>query len=191
MNSNTIELYNAYNDTSYFLKGYQKYNFDYDFVFYDNIHYFLQEYKAWERSYVSSQGNINPFDNENYLQFLAGGNESEFRSSQDFNVPINSIFWDYTGIYGIGNISNNMYLKTLTLDYDYFDNEFFELSVINDQRIRLYQPSSGTTYEFTGRGYIEVMKSGHSTESQDKIQYKDEPKKRKQKTAKQDNPRHA
>lgn len=189
INSNTIEIYNPYNDTSYFLKGYQKYNFDYDFVFYDNIHYFLQEYKAWERSNISSNGYVNPFDNENYLQFLAGGNDSEFRSSQDFNVPINSIVWDYTGVYGIGNVSNNMYLKTLTLDYDYFDNEFFELSVINDQRIRLYQPSSGTTYEFTGRGYIEFMKSGNVKDSDGKIQYKDEAKKRKQKTIKKQNPR--
>ena len=49
IDNNTIELYNPYNDTSYFLHGYQRGNFDYDFVFYDNIHYFLQEYEAWEK----------------------------------------------------------------------------------------------------------------------------------------------
>ena len=91
-------------------------------------------------------------NNENYLQFLAGGNDSEFRSSQDVNVGnVNNIYWDYTGIYGVGDISNNMYLKTLTLDYDFFDNEHFELNVINDQVIELYHPTSGTFYEFTGR----------------------------------------
>ena len=37
INSNTIEVYNPNNDTSYFLKGYQRSVFDYDFVFYDNI----------------------------------------------------------------------------------------------------------------------------------------------------------
>jgi len=59
---NTIELYNPNNDTSYFLDGYQRNTFDYDFVFYDNIHYFLQEYEAWEKTYTSEFGAINEFD---------------------------------------------------------------------------------------------------------------------------------
>ena len=66
INNNTIELYNPRNDTSYFLNGYQRSNFDYDFVFYDNIHYFLQEYQAWEKTYTSATGTINDFDYENY-----------------------------------------------------------------------------------------------------------------------------
>ena len=162
INNNTIELYNPNNDTSYFLKGYQRSNFDYDFVFYDNIHYFLQEYDAWEKTYTSDFGAINEFDNENYLQFLAGGNDSEFRSSQDGSgTSTNNLYWDYTGVYGVGNVSGNMYLKTLTLDYDYFDNEYFELSVINDGKIELYHPASETVYEFKGRGYIQYLKSGN------------------------------
>jgi hypothetical protein len=161
INNNTIELYNPNNDTSYFLKGYQRNNFDYDFVFYDNIHYFLQEYDAWEKTYTSNFGAINEFDNENYLQFLAGGNDSTFRSSQDFEgTHPNNLYWDYIGVYGVGNVSGNMYLKTLTLDYDFFDNEYFELSVINDGKIELYHPASGTAYEFVGRGYIQYLKSG-------------------------------
>lgn len=188
IDNNTIELYNPYNDTSYFLNGYQRSNFDYDFVFYDNIHYFLQEYEAWEKTYTSQMGMLNEFDNENYLQFLAGGNDSEFRSSQDVNIgnPDN-IYWDYTGVYGVGNISNNMYLKTLTLDYDFFDNEFFELSVINDQRIELYHPSSDTVYQFTGRGYIQFLRETDAEGR--KIEGTQQLKKRKQKTAKKDNPR--
>jgi len=163
INSNTIEVYNPNNDTSYFLKGYQRSVFDYDFVFYDNIHYFLQEYQAWEKTYTSQFGAINKFDNENFLQFLAGGNDSEFRSSQDFSgTSISNIFWDYTGLYGVGNISNNMYLKTLTLDYDYFSNEYFELSVINDGKIELYHPASQTVYEFVGRGYIQYLKTSNT-----------------------------
>ncbi|MFI0428855.1 nicotinic acid mononucleotide adenyltransferase [Mariniflexile sp. HMF6888] len=160
IDNNTIELYNPNNDTSYFLDGYQRSNFDYDFVFYDNIHYFLQEYNAWEKVYTSDYGGINEFDNENFLQFLAGGNDSEFRSSQDVNgTSPNNIYWDYTGVYGVGNIAGNNKLKTLTLDYDYFDNEYFELSVINDGKIELYHPTSGTAYEFVGRGYIQFMKT--------------------------------
>jgi hypothetical protein len=186
INNNTIELYNPFNDTSYFLKGFQRNTFDYDFVFYDNIHYFLQEYGAWEKTYTSEMGVLNEFDNENYLQFLAGGNDSEFRSSQDVNVfDINNIFWDYNGVYGVGNVTNNMYLKTLTLDYDYFDNEYFELSVIDDGKIELFHPSSGTIYEFSGRGYIQFMRTtGKTTSSKKEVL-----KKRKQKTEKTDNPR--
>ena len=188
IDNNTIELYNPFNDTSYFLHGYQRSTFDYDYVFYDNIHYFLQEYEAWEKTYTSQVGAINEFDNENYLQFLAGGNDSTFRSSQDTNIgnPDN-IYWDYTGVYGVGDISNNMYLKTLTLDYDFFDNEFFELSVINDQRIELYHPSSGTFYEFTGRVYIQYLRESNAKGEITKKTT--EPKKRKQKTEKKDNPR--
>lgn len=188
INNNTIELYNPFNDTSYFLKGYQRSNFDYDFVFYDNIHYFLQEYEAWEKTYTSQMGAINEFDNENYLQFLAGGNDSEFRSSQDVNVyDPNNIYWDYTGIYGVGDVTNNMYLKTLTLDYDYFNNEFFELSVINDGTIELFHPNSGTTYEFKGRGYIQFMRTSGDASKTSKST--GDLKKRKQKTEKTDNPR--
>jgi len=187
IDSNTIELYDPNNDTSYFLDGYQRENFDYDFVFYDNIHYFMQEYEAWEKTFTSDVGALNEFDNENYLQFIAGGNDSTFRSSQDeVGININNIFWDFVGDYGIGDISGNRYLKTLTLDYDYFDNEHFELNVINDGMIELYHPSSGTYYEFRGRGYIQFLApnegmSGKSVMSRNKL--------RTQKTDKKDNPR--
>ncbi len=185
IDTNTIELYNPYNDTSYFLNGYQRSTFDYDYVFYDNIHYFLQEYEAWEKTYTSELGTINEFDNENYLQFLPGGNDSVFRSSQDIPpTSINNLIWDYTGVYGVGNISNNMYLKTLTLDYDFFDNEHFELSVLNDARIELYHAASGTIYEFDGRGYIEYRTV---TDADDKTKEVD--KLRKFKAVKKDNPR--
>ena len=186
IDSNTIELYNPNNDTSYFLDGYQRSNFDYDFIFYDNIHYFMQEYEAWEKTYTSMVGALNEFDNENFLQFLAGGNDSTFRSSQDnIGTNVNNVYWDFVGDYRIGDISGEMYLKTLTLDYDYFDNEIFELNVINDGLIELYHSTSGTYYEFEGRGYIQYLEAhdgsaGKSTSSE---------KLRKQKTEKKDNPR--
>lgn len=186
IDSNTIELYNPYNDTSYFLDGYQRSNFDYDYVFFDNIHYFLQEYEAWEKTYTSEMGALNEFDNENYLQFLAGGNDSTFRSSQDEGVenPYD-IYWDYTGLYGVADVPGNAYLKTLTLDYDYFDNEFFELDVINDGRIELFHSASGTVYEFEGRGYIQFLRTADGRVST--VSSGD--KKRKQKSEKKDNPR--
>ncbi len=187
IDSNTIELYNPNNDTSYFLHGYQRSNFDYDFVFYDNIHYFLQEYEAWEKTFTSEEGVLNEFDNENYLQFLAGGNDSTFRSSQDINIGnVNNIYWDYTGVYGVQDIQGNDYLKNLTLDYDFFDNEYFELNVINDGLIELYHPTSGTFYEFEGRGYIQFMRS---SDTSGKTTKSTEQKKRKQKSDKKENPR--
>lgn len=187
IDNNTIELYNPSTDTSYFLDGYQRSNFDYDFVFYDNIHYFLQEYEAWEKSFTSEYGVFNEFDQENYLQFLAGGNDSEFRSSRDANIynPSN-IQWDYTGLYGVGDVAGNITNKTLTLDYDYFDNEFFQLNVINDSTIELYHADSGTLYEFTGKGYIEFLRTGETSKVEGSIKT-ETPKKRKQKRPKVEN----
>jgi len=187
IDNNTIELYNPNNDTSYFLNGYQRNTFDYNFIFFDNIHYFLQEYEAWKKTYTSEVGVLNEFDNENYLQFLAGGNDSEFRSSQDIDIAnVDDIFWDYTGVYGVQDVTDNMYLKTLTLDYDFFDNEYFELDVINDGLIELYHPSSGTYYEFEGRGYIQFLRT--DTGRIDTTNTSGD-KKRKQKSIKTDNPR--
>jgi len=190
IDNNTIELYNPFNDTSYFLHGYQKSNFDYDFVFYDNIHYFLQEYEAWEKTYTSNFGALNDFDNENYLQFLAGGNDDTFRSSQNQNIyNTNNIYWDFTGNYNVGDISGNMYSKRLTLDYDFFYNEFFKLTVIDDSTIELLHSSSGTVYEFKGREYIAYYRSENSEEKTtteiEKV------KMRKQKTKKVENTRYS
>ena len=186
VDNNTIELYNPFTDTSYFLNGFQRSTFDYDFVFYDNIHYFLQEYEAWEKTFTSNFGALNEFDQENYLQFLSSENDSEFRSSQDININNpNNILWDYTGVYGVGDITGNFSLKTLTLDYDFFDNEFFDLNVINDNTIELLHANSGTIYEFKGLGYIEFLRT---TNAQGRmVEQVNTLKKRKQKTTKVEN----
>jgi hypothetical protein len=66
----------------------------------------------------------------------------------------------------VDDVSGNYYLKYLTLDYDYLGNEYFELSVINDNTIELFHPTSGTLYRFTGRGYIQYKnKEGKLRES--------------------------
>ena len=161
VNGNTIELYDRSSNTSYFLKGYQLNNFDFDMVFYDNIHYFLQEYDAWEKVYTSEEGAINDFDKENFLQFVADGNGDFFRSSVDGpGTAISKLQWDYEGDYGIFDVENDETLKTLTLSYDFMGNDYFELYVINDSTIELYHPNSGTVYEFKGRGYQQYLKSG-------------------------------
>jgi hypothetical protein len=158
LSTNRIKLYDRYHNVTYYLQGYQRNGFDYDRLFNDNIHYFLQEYKAWEKVYTSRVGALNDFDKENYIQFVAGGNDNNFRSSQDApGTSVNNIYWDFTGLYGISNTSN-AYTKILTLDYDFWGNESFTLSVINDHRIRLYHNASGTTYEFEGRGFIQYLR---------------------------------
>ncbi|MDI9310008.1 MAG: hypothetical protein QM535_07325 [Limnohabitans sp.] len=155
---NKIKLHSYSQNVTYYLVGYQRNTFDYNRLFNDNIRYFLQEYKAWEKVYTSRWGALNDFDNENFIQFVAGGSSNNFRSSRDLRgTPVNNLYWDFTGLYGIFNTSNP-YNKILTLDYDFWGNESFTLSVINDHRIRLYHNASGTTYEFEGRGFIQYMK---------------------------------
>lgn len=163
LSSNRIKLYSRSENVTYYLNGYQRSSFDYNKLFYDNLHYFLQEYKAWEKVYTSNYGALNDFDNEHFIQFVAGGSDNNFRSSQDVpGTPYNSIYWDFTGLYGISNTSS-YYSKILTLDYDFWGNESFTITVINDSRIRLYHNASGTTYEFLGRGFIQYMKKGVTT----------------------------
>ncbi len=160
VNANTIELRDPRSNTSYFLNGYQINNFDYDFVFYENINYFLQEYDVWEKVYTSQEGALNDFDDENFLQF----SPSVFRSSIDgTGTSISNLQWDFVGDYQVYDIENDETLKTLTLAYDFMGNDYFELYVINDSTIELYHPDSETVYEFKGRGYKEYLKSGKSS----------------------------
>jgi hypothetical protein len=165
ISNNKIELYHRSTNTSYFLYGHQRSTFDYDLVFYDNIHYFLQEYESWEKV-ATIGGSANDFDNENFIQFLAGGNNREYRSSQDTQgTPIHNLYWDYSGLYDISNFTDTNYVKALTLDYDYFGDDYFEVSVINDARIELYHPASGTAYEFVGRHFIQYLKTSEGKQS--------------------------
>ncbi len=160
VNGNTIELYDGRSNTSYYLKGFQRNNFDYDLVFYDNIDYFLQEYEVWEKVYTTDQGALNDFDRENYLQFFP----SYFRSSVDkVGTATGALQWDFVGDYQVYDTENDETLKTLTLAYDFLGNDYFELYVINDVTIELYHVASGTVYEFRGRGYQQYLKSGKGT----------------------------
>ena len=160
LNGNTLELRDPSSGTAYILRGYQRNTFDYDLVFYDNINYFLEEYSVWEKTFTSEVGALNEFDDENYLEFVSG----IFRSSVDApGIPLNAIQWDYEGNYQVFDVTNDPTLKTLTLDYDFLGNDYFELYVIDDGTIELYHVSSGTVYEFTGRGFQQYLKSGKST----------------------------
>ncbi|MDG1571646.1 nicotinic acid mononucleotide adenyltransferase [Robiginitalea sp. M366] len=156
---NVISLYHAPTDTSYVLRGYSRAGFDYDALFYDNIHYFLQEYEAWEKVETSLEGVPNAFDQEQWLQFLPDGQGDFFRSSTDpAGLSLSQLVWDYTGGYQVFDVPGNPDMKTLTLDYDYMGNEYFELYVIDDAAIALYHPESETLYQFRGRGFQTILK---------------------------------
>jgi hypothetical protein len=155
--SNEIRLYNYRQNVTYFLIGYQTNTFDYDQLFYENIEYFLQEYDAWEKT-LTEGGVVNPFDEENYLGFTSE-NITTFYSSQDnFGTQVVDINWSYVGGYEVYDVVGFQNLKILTLNYDSGDVEEFELSIVNDGKIRLYNLGSETTYDFEGNGYIQYLK---------------------------------
>lgn len=169
VSSDRIKLRDNYNNVTYYLEGYQKYNFDYDQIFYDNIEYFLQEYNAWAKTYTSNVGDLNEFDNENYLAFTPE-NLTTFYSSQDeVGINIANIYWDYVGSYSVFDVQGYDNLKILTLNYDSYGTEEFELSVINDGKISLYHIDSGTTYEFSGRGYIQYLKNSSAKNAKENV----------------------
>ena len=157
---NEIRIEDTFNNVSYYLVGYQKNNFDYDKLFYENIEYFLQEYIAWGKTSTSLSGAINPFDEENFLQFTPENNTTFYASKDSFGTNVDILNWDFVGGYQIYDVQGFEDLKVLTLNYDNGDNEEFELSVINDSKVSLYHISSQTTYEFNGRGFIQYLKGG-------------------------------
>ncbi|WBX71200.1 hypothetical protein [Tenacibaculum retecalamus] len=145
-------------NVSYYLIGYQRSNFNYDKLFYDNIEYFLQEYIGWERTDASG-GSPNVFDDEHFLQFTPENDVTFYSSHDAFGTNIDNISWDYVGGYEVANYNGINNLKLLTLNYDGGDTEEFELSVINDERIQLFHLSSETTYTFSGRGFVQYLKN--------------------------------
>jgi hypothetical protein len=162
--NNEIEIYNFNQNVSYYLIGYNVNNFDYDQLFYENIEYFLQEYVAWKKVDAIG-GTPNAFDDENYLEFTPN-NLTTFRSSQDnFGTQIANINWDYLGGYEVFDVSGFEDLKILALNYDNGDIEEFELSVVNDGRISLFHYNSETTYDFSGRGFIQFLKGEKNVKS--------------------------
>ena len=155
--SNEIRLYNYRQNVTYFLIGYQINTFDYDQLFYENIEYFLQEYGAWEKT-LTAGGVVNPFDDENYLRFTPESITTFYSSQDNFGTQVADVNWSYVGGYEVYDVLGFQNLKILTLNYDGGDVEEFELSVVNDGKIRLYNLDSETTYDFEGIGYIQYLK---------------------------------
>lgn len=166
--NNEIKIYNYRQNVNYYLIGYQKTTFNYDQLFYENIEYFLQEYTAWEK--ITTIGGIeNTFDDENFMAFTPE-NITTFYSSQDaFGSELNSINWNYIGGYEIYDILGYENLKILTLSYEGGAVEEFELTVVNDRMIQLYNLNSKTIYNFSGRGFVQYLKGKKSKKEAQKI----------------------
>lgn len=162
LSKDEIRIDDLSQNVSYYLIGYQRNNFDYDKLFYDNIEYFLQEFVAWERT-DAKNGIANVFDDEHYLQFTPENDVTFYSSHDAFGTHIAAINWDYVGGYEVANYNNIDDLKLLTLNYDGGDTEKFDLSVINDETIELYHLRSETTYTFSGRGFIQYLKGGKNS----------------------------
>lgn len=159
LDDDEIVLKDTFTNKSYYLIGYQRNEFDYNAIFYDNIEYFLQEYIAWEKVFTSQEGEVNEFDSENFLAFIPE-NINKFLSSQDqIGTDVDLLYWDYEGDYEVFDVEGVDDEKILTLDYDFFGKEEFILYIINDERIELYHQKSGTTYRFAGRENIQFKNS--------------------------------
>ncbi len=163
-----IRLVDRRENATYDLEGYEKRNFDYDRIFYDNIEYFLQEYVAWEKVFTSQEGMENAFDNEMFLGFTSENNTTFYSSKDKNGTNIDYINWSYTGAYEVADVEGYDDLKILTLFYDNGEKEEFELSVLNDANLRLYHISSKTTYEFLGRRNILYMRNSKNANSSQK-----------------------
>lgn len=157
LSKNEIRIYDTSSNISYLLIGYQRNNFDYDKLFYDNIEYFLQEYVAWEREKVLG-GHKNVFDQEQYLKFTAKNDATFYSSKNRFGINIDNIRWSFTGNYTVYDVKGYSKLKGLELVYRNGDTEMFELKVINDGVIQLYHQNSKTTYMFLGKGFIQYLR---------------------------------
>jgi hypothetical protein len=160
LSMNEVRIYDTQQNVSYLLVGYQRDEFDYDMLFYHNIEYFMQEYTAWERTDISLTGTPNPFDEEHYLQFTQENNTTFYSSQDSFGTNIDNLLWNFTGNYEVFDVDGFDNLKILTLNYEFGDFEEFELTVVNDQVVNLFHISSQTTYEFTGRGFIQFLRNG-------------------------------
>lgn len=156
--TNGLKFYNQSENVTYYLEGYQVNTFDYDLLFYDNIEYFLQEYVGWEKTYTSVVDFPNAFDYENYLAFTPE-NLTTFYSSEDpFGTDVELVNWNYVGAYEVFDVEDYDDLKILTLNYEGGDIEEFELIVLNDGSIELYNVDTTAIYEFEGRTFIQYLK---------------------------------
>lgn len=157
ISDNEIRINDIHSNVSYLLVGYQRDNFDYKKLFYENIEYLLQEYSVWERVEVNN-GNKNAFDQEHFLKFTAE-NDATFYSSKDhFGTSIAYINWGFIGKYTVYDVTGYKNLKGLRLSYRNGDEETFELKIRNSRTIELYHHSSQTTYLFLGKGFLQFLR---------------------------------
>lgn len=104
---------------------------------------------------MSPYGEPNLFDKEQFLHFLPGEGDGNFRTSKDIaGTPLGAVYWYFEKHYWIDPISRAPCVKHLTLDYHYLGNEGFPGYVIYDNYMKLEHITSGRVYGFRGKGFI-------------------------------------
>ncbi len=173
-----IRLYCASEHVTYYLYGYDRDDFDYDRLYYDNIEYLLQEYSLWRKTYTSAEGYVNAFDDENFLRFTPEGGLTFYSSLDGTYTDSAYVQWNFTGTYQVEDIEGYDDLKVLVLEYQNGDTEEFEMQIDDDAHITLYHYGSGTTYAFTGEGLI-LYKNASAPHSKRKLIKRKKRKRRK------------
>ncbi|WP_152286065.1 hypothetical protein [Flavicella marina] len=163
---NEIEMYHAPTNTSYYLIGYNRNEFDFDKLFYENIEYLLQDFEIWNKVETSIAGELNEFDTENFLKFTSEDNRKFYSSNSRIGTNIDSVIWNYEGGYEVFDVNGFENLKILTLGYDRINKETFELVVKSDNLVELFHIASGTTYTFEGDYFIQYLKDAKTKEKQ-------------------------
>ena len=158
--ANGLKFYNHEENVTYYLEGYQVDTFDYDLLFYDNIEYFLQEYVGWEKSYTSVVDFPNAFDYENYLAFTPEDLTTFYSSEDPTGINIDDVSWGFEGAYEVFDLEGEDYIKGLILNYEGGGFEDFDLTVLDDGTIELYNVDTAAIYEFEGRSFIQYLKDG-------------------------------
>ena len=169
--NNRIKLRSLTQNVTYQLTGYNRSEFDFDAVFYDNIEFFLQEYMAWEK--IETSGGVeNEFDNENFLAFIPE-DRNTFLSSQDpVGTNVDNIIWDFSGAYEVFDVQGYDNLKIIELNYDDYGIEEFELTIENDGLITLYHYDSDTSYTFEGIDQIIYKKQAQAKKKEPRKRFK-------------------
>ncbi len=156
LSNNEIKIYNSFENVSYYLTGYHINQFDFDALFYDNVAYFLQDYEYWDKTTETIQYPAD-FDLENIIKFYFDNtHDFLFSSSQDLPGSEN-IYWDFTGQYQIRPAEGGQ-PRRMILEYNQGFYENFYLDILDDSNIRLTQISTGNTYTFEARYYIQYYR---------------------------------
>ena len=88
-------------------------------------------------------------------------NLTTFYSSDDpVGIDIELVNWSFVGSYEVFDLEGEDYIKGLILNYDDGSLEDFDLTVLDDGTIKLYNVDTASIYKFEGKRFIQYLKNG-------------------------------